>query len=98
MGSLAHTVLAHMRVAEKGSCGTEQAVIVQGLYDRNSGLVCRIVNGGRDHRKSIMHMHEIRPFALHQRTKLLMGLRVPNSVAEQDQAVGAGHLAVAGLV
>ncbi len=87
-----------MPVAEEGVRGAEQAVIVQGLYDRNSFLICRIVGSRRDHRESVVDVDDLRPLPLHQRAKLAVGLPVPNCVAQQNQRVGASHLIVAGLV
>ena len=75
-----------MPIAEESGRGTEEAVIVQGLYDRNSFPVRRIVDSGRNHRESIMDVNDVRSFPAHQLAKLLMDLLVPDRVPEQDQA------------
>ena len=87
-----------MPIAKESVRGTKQAVVVQGLYDRNSLFICRIVGSRRDHGESVVDVDDLRPFPLHQSPKLPVRLPVPNCVAEQNQRVGAGHLIVAGLV
>jgi hypothetical protein len=43
--ALAYAIFTDMSVTEEGSCGTKQAVIVEGLYNRNPGFVGGIVDG-----------------------------------------------------
>src|ERR1700684_600310 len=96
--ALGHALLAYMSIAEESARGTEETVIVQGLYDWNSFPVGRVVDSGRNYRESIMDVNDVGLFPAHQGAKLLMGFVVENGVPEQNQGVHAGHLIVAGLV
>ena len=87
-----------MSIAEERGRGTKHAVIVQGLYDRNSGFIGGIVDSRRDDRESIVDVDDVRSFPLHQVEQLTVALLVPNRIAKQDQWVLAGHLLVAGVV
>src|ERR1700728_4327300 len=93
-----HALLAHVSIAEESARGTEEAVIVQGLYDGNSFPVGRVVDSGRDERESIVDVNDVGFFPAHQVAKLLMDLLIEDGIAEQDQGIHAGHLIVAGLV
>ena len=87
-----------MTIAEKGGRRAKHAVVVQRLHDRDSLFIGRIVDGGRDHRKSVMDMNDVRRPPVHEGAKLGMDLLVPDGIAEQDQAVLAVYLIVAGPV
>src|ERR1700734_3419395 len=87
-----------MAIAEKGGRRAKHAVVVQRLYNRDSLFICRIVDGGRDHREGVMDMNDVRRLPVHEGTKLGMDLLVPDRIAEQDQPVFALYLIVAGPV
>jgi hypothetical protein len=69
-------------IAKESGRRTERAVVVQGLYDRNSFFIGRIVNGGRDHREGVMDVNDVGFFLVHQGTQLVVSLPVPDGVAE----------------
>ena len=70
-----------MPIAEERGRGTKHAVVVQGLYDRNSFFLGGIVDGGRDGWESIVDVNDVRPFPLHQGAKLAVALPIPDGIA-----------------
>src|SRR5580704_1428298 len=76
-------ILAYSAVAvEVGSC-TEQAVIVEGLHNRNLMIATGPVNRGRNKWKRVVHMNNIGLPVTKQGGEFAMRVGSPNRAADQ---------------
>jgi hypothetical protein len=96
--ALAHAVFTYVPIAEKRGRRTERPVIVQGLDYRDIFVIGRVVRSRRNHRESVVDVHDVWPFLIHQGPEFPVDLLVPDSFAEHDQGMCVSHLIVAGLV
>src|SRR3984957_18046628 len=62
--------LTQLTVPKEGTGRTQQAIVVQSLYNRHSSLAAGGVNGRGDHHKRVVHVHNVRVFPAQQFHKI----------------------------
>src|SRR6476646_9422460 len=82
-----YAVLADLAIAEKIPWRAKQAVIVQRLHHRNSGLGARPVDGRRDDHEGIVDVRDVRFLAAEQGEKLAPGRLRPHGAPRQTYAL-----------
>ena len=81
-------VLADAPVAKESGGGTEQTEVVQRLHDRHPRLMARVVNGRREIRKRVVHVHDVRPEVLKETAKSRLPPCGPDRVRCHTERVG----------
>jgi hypothetical protein len=61
-----HALFANMPIAVEEARRTHKTIIVEGVNDRNPGLLASGENGRGNHDEGIVHMHNARSFPLKQ--------------------------------
>src|SRR2546429_7420819 len=76
-------------IPEKGSSGTQEPVIMEGLHDRHIGFTARRVDRWRDHDPGVMDMDDIWLLRAQQLSEGISRVGIPHRLLQKHQPLDA---------
>src|ERR1700736_6409085 len=86
---MVQAVFTDSAIPEKGSSGTQEPVIMEGLHDRHTGFAARRVDRWRDHDPGVMDMDDIWLLRAQQLSEGISRVGIPHCFLQKHQPLDA---------